>query len=738
MRSARIRALGALLGLLLGVLAPGALAADEEPPPIAVPEVPIEPLPPIHVIAPRLDAGPGSLLPAESETVLRRRLRLLELPAAVSSIDGSELTQRRLVRSMPDALLRLPGVLVQKTAPLQSSPFLRGFTGYQNLLLVDGVRLNNSAFRAGPNQYWSTVDPWTIERLEVVRGPHSVLYGSDAVGGTVNVIPRRRTSFCPGLHVGGRLITRGALGERMGGGRIELQGNHGNLGWLGGVSARHFGDIQGGAGRLPETGGIRDVDGDLRLDRHLGRNWLLTFAVQHVDQEDAPRTEQTIHARPFRGTVRGSELRRDLDQERTLVYARLAFDAHGMPGPVDRAHATLSWHRHEEEQDRLRTGDRRDLSGFTLDQFGAAFQVDTRTHVGQVTYGLEYYHDEVDSFRRDFVAGVPGTPNIQGPLGDDGRYDLLGIYVQDHVDLGAWDFFLGARLNHASARADRVDDIAVAGSDPATPGNVIRVAGDWTRIVGSLRATYAANRCWTLYGGVSQAFRAPSLSDLTSLESTSVVETPSPGLGPEDYVTFETGVKTEQARFTGDAAVWYTILENAIIRSPTGVLIGGTPEVRKDNTGDGWAWGIELQGAFRLHPAWTCLGNLGWMDSRARELDPATGALVHSPLSREQPLSTLLGLRCEPPWARWWAQAEWAFSDKANDLSLRDKADTRRIPPGGTPAWNVVHLRAGMQVSRRASVSLAVENVFDEDFRIHGSGVNEAGRNVVGSFTIDW
>jgi hemoglobin/transferrin/lactoferrin receptor protein len=53
-------------------------------------------------------------------------------------------------------------------------------------LLIDGVRLNNSVFRDGPNQYWTTVDPLGLERAEVVKGPVSVLYGSDAVGGTVN------------------------------------------------------------------------------------------------------------------------------------------------------------------------------------------------------------------------------------------------------------------------------------------------------------------------------------------------------------------------------------------------------------------------------------------------------------------------------------------------------------------------------------------------------------------------
>ncbi len=89
----------------------------------------------------------------------------------------------------------VPGVIVQKTGHGQGSPFLRGFTGFRTLLLIDGIRLNNSVFRDGPNQYWNTVDPFTIGQLEIIKGPSSVLFGSDAIGGTVNVVTRSREEF---------------------------------------------------------------------------------------------------------------------------------------------------------------------------------------------------------------------------------------------------------------------------------------------------------------------------------------------------------------------------------------------------------------------------------------------------------------------------------------------------------------------------------------------------------------
>ncbi|HRV81833.1 MAG TPA: Plug domain-containing protein, partial [Planctomycetota bacterium] len=93
-------------------------------------------------------------------------------------------------RTLPEALRDVPQVMVQETSYGQGSPYLRGFTGFGTVLLVDGVRLNNSVFRAGPNQYWNTVDITSLDRLEVELGPNSPLYGSDALGGVVRAFTR--------------------------------------------------------------------------------------------------------------------------------------------------------------------------------------------------------------------------------------------------------------------------------------------------------------------------------------------------------------------------------------------------------------------------------------------------------------------------------------------------------------------------------------------------------------------
>ena len=79
---------------------------------------------------------------------------------------------------------------MQKTNHGGGSPFIRGLVGNQVLVLIDGIRLNNATFRYGPNQYLNTIDSWQIERIEVMRGSGSIQYGSDALGGVVNIISR--------------------------------------------------------------------------------------------------------------------------------------------------------------------------------------------------------------------------------------------------------------------------------------------------------------------------------------------------------------------------------------------------------------------------------------------------------------------------------------------------------------------------------------------------------------------
>lgn len=667
-----------------------------------------------------------------------------DLPYSTQALNGGVLANQKAGRTLPDALREVPGVLVQKTSNGQGSPFLRGFTGFRTLLLVDGIRLNTSVMRDGPNQYWNTVDPLTIERLEVVKGPSSVLYGSDAIGGTVNVITQGQNpdvaddaygNWQGDVFWGRRLYYRFASGEQSHVARAETSvALDGKLGLLGGVSYKDFGDITAGrhSGQLPRTD-YDELDGDLKAIYRVAPDMELVFAYQRVTQEDVPRTHSTVFSRSYRGTVVGTDLVRELDQVRRLGYVQLHWRPDG--DWLTRLAISLSHHQQDEDEIRVTGNGRRTVQGFSNGVTGASIQLESPSPIGTLTYGAEYYHDNVDSYQRVLNPDDSlRSRSPRGPVADDSRYDLLGVYLQDSVEIvkDRFEIVLGGRYSFAHAAADEVDPIPT----DATPFGGL--SEDYHSAVGSLRALLHANRSWNFFGGVSQGFRAPNLSDLTRFDvaRSGEQETPAPDLDPEKYVTFEGGTKlrVEDWKAEGYAAYHYTMIDDMIVRFPTGNTVNGLPEVTKDNVGDGFVHGVELGLSWNFFAGFTAFGTFAWLEGEA---DTFVGATERRrPLSRIQPATSLLGLRWDSERKKYFLEATALIVDDQDRLSPDDQTDTQRIPPGGSPGYTVYTLRVGAEVQRGLKVFAAAENWTDLDYRVHGSGQNEPGTNVI--LGADW
>jgi hemoglobin/transferrin/lactoferrin receptor protein len=667
-------------------------------------------------------------------TATRTEKDAFDVPFAALALDAEYFLHRRQIRTTPEVFNQTAGVMVQKTGHGQGSPYIRGFTGFRTLFLVDGIRLNNSVMRDGPNQYWNTVDPLSIDRYELVKGPGSVLFGSDAVGGTVNALARRRNRFDPGFHPGGRIYYRYASAEQSNVGRVEANGNvDDRFGFHVGITGKSYGDLIGGTevGRQRQTG-YHEWDGDLKLEYFLNPDEKLVLAAQYVNQDNAWRTHRTLYGVSWEGTTVGNELKRVLDQDRTLLYAQ--FHSTDIGGFVDTVRASVSYHIQEEERSRVRSNLRGDRQGFTVGTVGAWLQLESQSAIGRWTYGADLYHDNVNSFRDNYDSGGNYTGSaIQGPVADDATYVLAGLFVQDEIPISdRFDLILGARYNYARADADKVED-------PQT-GTPISITDRWSQLTGSARALYRLDEeaRWAVYGGISQAFRAPNLSDLTRLDTarSNEIETPAPGLDPENFLAFELGVKTRHETIWGEGAVFYTLIDDMIVRTPTGRVIQGDEEVTKQNAGDGFVWGFELTLNWRFVPSWTAFGNFTWIDSQVTVYPTSAPIEVREPLDRQMPPTGLLGVRWDHPKQPLWVEGLIQVAGEADRLSTRDESDTQRIPPGGTPGYAVIAIRGGAEIVEGLHASLAIENLTNEDYRIHGSGVNEPGTNVV--LTVDW
>lgn len=694
--------------------------------------------------APKTSAGQDPKKPPQViVTASGFREHELRTPYTFQTLDQTDLLQTGS-RTLPEALRYTPGVMIQKTAHGHGSPFIRGFTGRRNLMMIDGIRLNNSTFRSGPIQYWNTIDSLSIDRLEVIKSQGSVLYGSDAIGGTVNVFTKsadfRGEADGSSFHHG-RSLYRLDSNSVSHTGRLELTtGDGGAWGLHLGATYRDFGDIRDSeVGRMPKTG-YDEFDYDLRLDVALSSTATLAVAHQSVKQDDVWRSHRTVFFEPWHGTSLGSpDLARVYDQERTLSYLRLADQ--DRVGAVRGYTLTFSFQQADEDFSRTRlsgVNTRMEFDRTEVDTFGATLGMESALGGGTLVYGVDYYRDSVDSSRRDLRTDPAGnvvsdTLQVQGPVGDDATYDLLGLYVQHRLPVNNdLEMTLGGRYTYAAADIGVLDDGA---------GIPISADRSWDKATFQLRATYRIDERISLYGGASQAFRAPNVADLSSLKSsrTNEIATGSLSVDSEDYITYEIGTRFRSNNLSLNASVFYTDMDGAITSRPIGTVAGSGEVISAPTNGaSGHLWGGEIEGAWLLTDSLTTRGFLAYVDGEADAFPGNSLTPVREPVSRLMPFTSSLELRWQMPRSLWWLATRVTAVARGGRLSSSDRSDTSRIPPSGTPGYLHVMINGGYQVSEQFEMFVTLDNVTDIDYRVHGSGVNEPGINAIVSGQWTW
>lgn len=677
---------------------------------------------------------------------------VLDLPQSISILEEGEIRERRPPLNFADLLNRVPGVNGQATGPGQGSPIVRGLTGYHVLTLIDGVRLNGSFFRSGPNQYNGLISPLMIERVEVVRGPGSTLYGSDALGGVILVQsrspqapagtapgaawfrPRSYVRFTQPLRQGGEPIVQP---------RLELMGGVGEVSAVVGFDYLHAGDREGGQHqRTLRNTAFSETNGDAKVVYWVSPKDKLTFAAQRTDLRNGPRTHSTIFSESYRGTSVGSDLRRDLDQSRSLAYLEgETFDR----GPFARAKVNLSVQRHYEQEHRVRGNGGATRTGFEIYSLGALAEAESDLPLPvdtTLTYGIDYYHDFVDSFETD-----QGFRRPRGAIADDADYDRFGAFLRAEVDLDVVLLTAGVRYELARVYARDVDP------DPTDTFDFGRLVETYDGLIGSFGFVLPlAEERLALVGSASQGLRAPNLDDTTSFRAVSSngFDSPSPRLKPERSLTLELGLKWDTPVVRGQLFYAYTFLEDLIQRVATGRTVDSRTEFTKDNFGRGAIEAIDGQAELLLDPLFDLCGAEGastgfsflargsWVRGYADEL--IGGERHKNNLRRTPPARLGLALRWEEPSSGWvWAEIETEIYRHQRRLSLADRADTQRIPPGGSPDFVLWHFRVGFRLAEeRLKLSLGLENAFDRDYRLHGSGTNGPGRRATFALEATW
>jgi hemoglobin/transferrin/lactoferrin receptor protein len=626
-------------------------------------------------------------------TATRYELDSFQTPVPISVVSSEDLA-RLQPEKMMDALKQLPGVDVNGEGPFRGLPVIRGMDSNRVLILVDGQRLNNareSTEFAGMQP--GLVDLSMVDHIEVVRGPSSVLYGSDAIGGVVNIITKQQAFHQDVFKLGGAVGYEYGDAAQSNRGHAEVDGAGNRTTFHIGASAFEAKDYSSPEGVVPNSGmKQRSFDGNLRF--LVGESSVLRLDTQVTQTRDVgfpgydPKTSGVDISFPR------------FDRNKYAV----TYETGPFAGLNGFSVTTYNQTVVKESKRNISMGPRFFLNNFTrsdINSWGLNAKSSADFTSQHVTFGLDFYQD---SLHDQTTASSPfGTDNdVSVPDSDQQGY---GLYAQDEITLSP-RFQLAV-----GARGDRYT--FVSKDDPhyqGTPFDVDQTAGS-----GNVSARYQVTRNVALTALVGRGFRAPNIQERSFFGLASTGDTyiqQNPNLKSETSLNYELGFKVRYARYSGG----FNVYQNNVNDFIGLVFLGADPETGLDlaqfeNTERATIRGAEFQLETYLTDTWTAFGNVTYI----RGTDDKTG----DPLPLIAPVKGVLGVRYQQP--TWWGE-----------LGTRMVARQDQVPPGyeTTPGFAVLDLRGGYEFNMGLTLQAAVENVgnvaYHEPFNVR----LEPGRNV--------
>jgi TonB-dependent heme/hemoglobin receptor len=685
--------------LLVGCLANSLLRADEE-----LPEDEL--------------SAPESRLPSPMETVQvtarRTEESILDVAEAVSVVTSMEI-DRKGPELLAEMLSGTPGAWFQQTTPGQGIPIIRGLKGSQVLHLVDGMRLNNAFFRNAPNQYLGLVDTYATARAEVVRGSVPSLYGADAMGGVVQVLTAEPDFVGPDWLGNGKIY--GSYNSVDSGftGRVQAAAGKRGTTLSGGLTYQYHDDRRVGGGETIEPTGYRVQAADFKWRQDLTGHSELMLSVQYLKQPSTPRIDELV---PGYGQDQPSSAIYEFQpNQRNFLHARYRlnsdsrwfehFEAHLGRQVITDDRLTQDFGVTEQTRE---TSESR-LDGLTL-QFNSPWgSNDSVTR--ELVWGFEYYDDAISSsrMRTDTLTGASRVTDGRFP--DGSTMKSAAVYASNTWQ---WDrFSLDAGLRYSwfdifLPANDEIEDTRLEPSD----------------LTGDIHFGYEIRPGVRLFSNIGRGFRPPNIFDLGTLGSRpgNRYNIPNPNLKPESMWSYDLGIKIAGDHWQIETYLWYSDYKDRINSRFTGET---TPEGRlvviSDNQAGATLYGLES--GFRYLTS----ANLEFyavVNYTYGEETDADGPTV--PGDRIPPLNGRIGLV-------WNHGSQLRFepyldlADRQDRLSPRDEEDPR-IDPLGTSGYATLNLLTSWQANEALTIGLRLENLADNNYREHGSGIDASGRNI--------
>lgn len=644
-----------------------------------------------------------------------------------------------------DLLSRSGKVYVQKSQLGGGSPMLRGFAANSVLLVVDGVRMNNAIFRGGNLQNIILLDANTLERAEVVLGPGSVLFGSDALGGVMHF---RTQNPSAEAGVSGDYLLRYATANHEKTAHAQVNYGLGKFGFLTAVTFSDFDDLRTGSWRPNyPTFGIRPEyvirrDGedvivpneDENVQRFSGyqqlnllqkirwRNW--QYSLQFSTSSDVPRYDRLIEYR--NGAPRNAEwyygpqnwLMHSLRYQHTRES--LLWDEFRLRVAHQRVDEDRIDRRFQDVRRRRREEDVNVLSlNWDVQK--------TWSEKTRLFYGAEWVFNDVQSSgtRTDITTGISRPTATRYPEGGSQLTNAAVYALLKHDLTERWLLSVGGRFTMNWLEAD-------FGTSDFYDFPFRQVSLQNQAPSGALGLSRKLKNYGQIWVQASTGFRAPNVDDVGKFfdsEPGNVV-VPNPDLNPEHTLTTELGWRKTRGWWRGEASVYYTWLRDAIVRRP--FTFNGRDSIFYDgqqsavsalvNAGRGYVWGWQASLEADLAPNLLLRGSLTYTDGRDQTED--------IPLRHIPPLFGQLSLSYTREKLEFevWGQAH--TQKRFADLSPSEQNKTHLYTADGTPAWWTLNLRTEYRLAEPLVLRVSLENILDRHYRPFSSGISAPGRNL--------
>jgi hemoglobin/transferrin/lactoferrin receptor protein len=649
---------------------------------------------------------------------------------------------------------------IQKSQLGGGSPMLRGFATNRVLLVVDGVRMNTAIFRAGNLQNVISLDANAMENTEILFGPVSVLYGSDAIGGVMDfhtIEPKFSDNNNKKLFTSGNVFIRTSTANSEKTEHLDFNIGIKKIAFVTSITRAEYGDLRSGS-----VGGV---------DYFYRKNY-----VQTIDNKDYMVTnpDSTLQVGSKYSQINFMQKVRfkpskcwDFDYgfhfSETSSYNRYdRLYVMQTSGPYKNKLRWAEWYYGPQKWNLHRIGITHSKSNFVYDNlhFVAAYQFFEESRYDRefmvrelrmqreqvnaysmnldfdkeivknifVSYGFESIYNTVNSIASLTHVVTKEVDSTVTRYPDGSTWESYGMYVSFKYKLTEkLDFNGGARYSNYKIKANFDTTFF-----PFPFTNTV-MSND--AINGSLGFVYAVLQSWQLYVNGATGYRAPNIDDMGKVfESTpGYLVVPNPDLKPEKVYNAEIGtVKTFGNFLKIDFAGYYTFLKDGMVRKnfvfngdTTIRYLGNKSRIQAlQNIAKIQVYGLQ-GGIDFFYKGMGLKSNISYQNGKEQSPD----SLVYYPLRHAAPTFGSTHLTYEHKYFRldFYAKLDYedlALTERINTSYARDEKGQAYLA-----SWYTLNFKTAVNFNQYVTLTAGVENIKDLLYRPYSSGINAPGRN---------